>query len=137
MLIPSGFFRYIYHVGCAINLHSNINSGLIFGGQKSSNRQTIFFLRVDPMDKNHKDLDTIDLNEPRHAQNMRKTWKKHQNTVNWVEDRIEVFSITIERYYSSRNTPSLIVFRKLFGWKLEMSCTRKYMRHLVFLQRSL
>ena len=27
--IQSNFFQYIYHVGCAINLHSIINSGLI------------------------------------------------------------------------------------------------------------
>ena len=37
------------------------------------------------MDKNHKDPDTIDLNEPRHAQYMHKAWKKHQNTVYWVD----------------------------------------------------
>ena len=29
VLIPDDFFKYIYHVGCAINLHSIINSGLI------------------------------------------------------------------------------------------------------------
>ena len=50
-----------------------------------SNRQTVFFLPVDPMDKNHKDPDTIDLNAPRHAQYMHKAWKKHQNTVYWVD----------------------------------------------------
>ena len=33
LVIPSNFFQYIYHVGCAINLHSIINSGLILGGQ--------------------------------------------------------------------------------------------------------
>ena len=33
VIIPDGFFNYIYHVGCAINLHSIINSGLILGGQ--------------------------------------------------------------------------------------------------------
>ena len=37
------------------------------------------------MDKNHEDLATIDLNEPRHAQYMQKAWKKHQNTVYWVD----------------------------------------------------
>ena len=51
VVIPSDFFQYIYHVGCAINLHSIINSGLIPGGQNLSNRQTVFFLPVDPMDK--------------------------------------------------------------------------------------
>ena len=62
-----------------------INSGLIPGGQNLSKRQTIFFLPVNPMDKNHKDPDTIDLNALRHAQDMFKAWKKHQNTVYWVD----------------------------------------------------
>ena len=42
-----------------------------------SNRQTVFFLLVDP--------DTIDLEAPRLAQHMHKAWKKHQNTVYWVD----------------------------------------------------
>ena len=61
VVIPSNFFQYIHQIGCAFNLHSIINSGLIPGSQSLSNRQTIFFLPVDPMDKNHKDPDTIDL----------------------------------------------------------------------------
>ena len=85
VIIQSDFFRYIYHVGCAINLHSIINSGLIPGGQNLNNRQTVFFLLVEPMDKSHKDPDTIDLNKLRHAQYMHKAWKKHQNTVYWVD----------------------------------------------------
>ena len=68
VIIQSNFFQYIYHIGCAINLHSITHSGLIPGGQKLSKRQTVFFLLVDRMDKNHKDPDTIDLSVPRHAQ---------------------------------------------------------------------
>ena len=68
VVIPDGYFQYIYHVGCAINVHSIINSGLIPGGRNLCKRQTVFFLPVDPMDKNHKDPDTIDLNELRYAQ---------------------------------------------------------------------
>ena len=63
--IPHDFFKYIYHVGCAINSHSIINSGLMPGGQILSKRQTVFFLLVDRMDNEHKDLDTIDLEAPR------------------------------------------------------------------------
>ena len=85
VIIPDGFFKYIYLVGCAINVHSIIISGLIPGGQNLSNRQIVFFLLVDPMDKEHKDPDTIDLEAPRLAQYMHKTWKKHQNTVYWVD----------------------------------------------------
>ena len=80
VVIPDGFFQYIYHVGCAINLHSIINSGLIPGGQNLSNRQTVFFLLVDSMDREHKDPDTIDLNAPRLAKHMHTAWKKQQNT---------------------------------------------------------
>ena len=40
VVILDGFFKYIHHVGY---LHSIINSGLIPGGQKLSNRQTVFF----------------------------------------------------------------------------------------------
>ena len=85
MIIQSNFFQNIYHVGCALNLHFIISSGLTPGGQNLSNRQTAFFLLVDPMDKQHKDPETIDLNTPRLAQYMHKAWKKHQNTVYWVD----------------------------------------------------
>ena len=43
VVIPSDFFQCIYHVGCAINLHSIIKSGLIPGGQNLNNRQTVLF----------------------------------------------------------------------------------------------
>ena len=33
VLIPNNFFEYIYHIGCAVRLHSVMNSGLIPGGQ--------------------------------------------------------------------------------------------------------
>ena len=75
-------FVDIYHIGCAFNLLSIINSGIILGGQNSSKRQTVlFFLLVDPMDKNHKDPDTIDLGAPRLAQYMHNAWKRHQDAV--------------------------------------------------------
>ena len=51
VVIPDVFFKYIDHVGCAINLHSITNSGLIPGGQNLSNRQTVLFLLVDLLDK--------------------------------------------------------------------------------------
>ena len=71
VIIQSGFFQQIYHVGCAFNLHSIINNGLIPGGQNSSKRQTVFFLPIDPRDKG--------------AQYMHSAWKKHQDAVFWVD----------------------------------------------------
>ena len=38
--IPSDFFQYIYHVGCAINLHSIINSGWINTWRSKIEQQT-------------------------------------------------------------------------------------------------
>ena len=38
VLIPNDFFEYIYHIGCAINLNSITNSGLIQGGQSLSKK---------------------------------------------------------------------------------------------------
>ena len=87
VLIPDDFFKYISHVGCAINLHSIINSGLIPGGQNLSKRQTVFFLLVNPLDKEHKDPEKIDLEAPRLARYMQ-AWKKHQNTVYWVDIKL-------------------------------------------------
>ena len=83
VVIPSNFFQHIYHIGCAFNLHSIINSGLIPGGQSSSKRQIVFFLPVDPMDKGHEVPGKIDLNVPRRAQYLHNAWKKHQDAVYW------------------------------------------------------
>ena len=49
VLNPDDFFDYIYHIACAINLHSIANSGLIPGGQNlGKERQTVFFTAVNP-----------------------------------------------------------------------------------------
>ena len=88
VLIPNNFFKYMYHVGCAINLHSITNLGLILGGQNLSKRQTVFFTSVDPMNKEHKDPDVVDLDAPRLAWYKQRVWKKHQNTVYWVDIKL-------------------------------------------------
>ena len=85
VVIQSGFFQHIYHIGCAFNLHSIINNGLIPGGQNSSKRQTVFFLPIDPRDKGHKDPEHIDFSVPRRAQYLHSAWKKHQDAVYWVD----------------------------------------------------
>ena len=85
VVIQRGFFPHIYHIGCAFSLHSIVNNGLILGGQNSSKRQTVFFLPLDPRDKEHKDPEKIDLNVPRRAQYLHNAWKKHQDAVYWVD----------------------------------------------------
>ena len=98
VVIQSGFFQQINHIGCAFNLHSIINSGLIPGGQNSSKRQTVFFLPIDP--------EKIDLNVPRHAQYLHNAWKRHQDAVYWVD-----INVAIEKgltFYQTRSNAIIL-----------------------------
>ena len=85
VVIGTGIFHYIYHIGCAFNLHSIINNGLIPGGQDLSRRQTVFFLPIDPRDENHEDLEHVDFSVPRRARYVPSAWKRHQDAVFWVD----------------------------------------------------
>ena len=90
VIIQSGFFQHIYHVGCAFNLHSIINNGLIPGGQNSSKRQRVFFLPKDPRNHSHKDPEKIDLSVPRRAQYLHNAWKRHQDAEDWVDINLAI-----------------------------------------------
>ena len=85
VMIECGIFHHIYHIGCAFNLHSVINNGLIPGGQNSSRRQTVLFLPIDPRDKDHEDPEHIDFSVPCRARYVHSAWKKHQDAVFWVD----------------------------------------------------
>ena len=75
VFIPNNFFEYTYQIGCAVSLHSITNSGLIAGGQISSKeRQTVFFTAVNPMNKDHRDPQELDLTKLRLASYKQK-WK--------------------------------------------------------------
>ena len=89
-MIGSGIFHYIYHIGCAFNLHSIINNGLIPGGQDLSRRQTVFFLPIDPRDKDHEDPEYIDFSVPRRARYVHSAWKRHQDAVFWVDINLAI-----------------------------------------------
>ena len=85
VLIGTGIFPYIYHVGCTFNLYSIINNGLVPGGQNLSRRQTVFFLPVDPRNESHRDPEYIDFSVPRLERYMHSAWKRHQDAVFWVD----------------------------------------------------
>ena len=114
VIIHRGLFHHIYHIGCAFNLHSIINNGMIPGGQDSSRRQTVFFLPIDPRDESHRDPERIDFSAPRLARYVHGAWKRHQDAVFWVDidlaiqRRINILSDSIECNYPSRNTSSLL-----------------------------
>ena len=90
MLIGTGIFPYIYHVGCTFNLHSIIRNGLVPGGQNLSRRQTVFFLPTDPRDESHKDPEHIDFLVPRRAKYVHSAWKSHQDAVFWVDINLAI-----------------------------------------------
>ena len=85
VLISPGVFPYIYHVGSNFNIPSILNNGLIPGSLELSGRQSVFFLPIDPRDENHQDPENIDYSVPRRARYMQIHWKRHQDTVFWID----------------------------------------------------
>ena len=53
-----------------------------------SKRQTVFITSVDPVNKEHRCPDIIDLEAPRLAWYKQKRWKNHQNMVYWVDIKL-------------------------------------------------
>ena len=104
VLIPNDFFKYIYHMRCAINLHSIVNL---------SNRETVFFTSVDPMNNEYKDPDVINLDAPRLAWYKQKVWKKQQTLCNGLTSNLfkrkDLSSIKHDRTQSSFTTRSQLI----------------------------
>ena len=93
---------------------------------------------VDPMIKEHRDPNNIDLEAPRLAWYHEKKWKNHQDTVYWVD--IQLAQQKGLKFYETRSN-AIILYGTFPACcipkvgNLEKSSTRKYMRHLPFLQR--
>ena len=85
VLITPGIFPYVYHVGSNFNIPSILSNGLIPGGLELSGRQSVFFLPIDPRDENYQDPENIDYSVPRRARYLQKSWKRHQDTVFWID----------------------------------------------------
>ena len=136
MLIPNNFLKNIYHIGCANSLHSIKNSGLIAGGENSSKeRQTVCFTAVNPMDKEHKDPYKLDLTQPRLAWYKQKTWKRHQDTVYWVD--IQLAQRKGLKFHQTRSNAIILYdtlpaycILKVVVMKAEEITYKKYMCHL-------
>ena len=94
-----------------------------------SNRQTVFFLLVDPTDKEHKDPDTISSGAPRLAQYMHKAWKRHQDAENWVD--IKLAQKKGLKFYQTRSN-AIILHETLPAYCIPKSCSdgnwRSYIR---------
>ena len=63
---------------------------MIPGGQDSSKRQTVFFLPIDPRDKEHQNPAHIDFSVPDRVQYLHSAWKKHQDAVFWVDTDLAI-----------------------------------------------
>ena len=103
VLIGPGIFPYIYHVGSNFNLHSIISNGLVPGGQNLSRRQTVFFLLVDPRNEDHKDPEYIDYSAPRLARYLQNSWKRHQDTVFWIDIDLGIIKEGLKFYQTRSN----------------------------------
>ena len=55
-----------------------------------SRRQTVFFLPIDPRDKDHKDPQYIDFSVPRRAKYVHSAWKKHEDAVFWADINLAI-----------------------------------------------
>ena len=106
-ILAGQFLRvHIYHIGCAINLHSITNSGWPGGQYLSRERQTVFFTAVNSMEKELKDPCKLDLTEPRLAWFKQKTWKRHQDTVYWVD--IQLAQRKGLKFYQTRSNANIL-----------------------------
>ena len=85
VLVIPGIFPYVYHVGSNFNIPSILSNGLIPGGLELSGRQSVFFLPIDPRDEKHQDPENIDYSVPRRARYMQHAWKRHKDTVFWID----------------------------------------------------
>ena len=68
-----------------------------------SRRQSVFFLPVDPRDEDHKDPENIDYSVPRHAQYLQNTWKRHQDTVFWIDIDLGIIKEGLKFYQTRSN----------------------------------
>ena len=74
----------------------------------------MFFLPIDPRDKDHQDPEHIDFSIPRRARYLHSAWRKHQDAVFWVDTDLAIkkgltfLSDSIACNYSPRNTSSLL-----------------------------
>ena len=115
VLIPNNFFEYIYHIRCAINLHST-NSGIDTGRTQFEQRQTVFFTALNLLNKEHKDPCEIDLNTPRLAWYKQKVEKTSRHGVSGsiykLLNRKDSSSIKQDRTQSSFTTHSQLIVSK-------------------------
>ena len=106
-IIQRGLFHHIYHIGCAFNLHSIINNGLI--PMKILNILTSLY---------HIEHNICTV----HGRNIK---TQYFGLILILRFERDWHSIKHDRMqFSSKEHFQLIVFQKLWDWRLEKSCMR-------------
>ena len=63
----------------------------------------MFFLPVDPRDEKHRDPENIDYSVPRHARYVQNPWKRHQDTVFWIDIDLGIIKEGLKFYQTRSN----------------------------------
>ena len=63
----------------------------------------MFFLPVDPRDENHRDPENIDYSVPRRARYVQNMWKRHQDTVFWIDINLGIIKEGLKFYQTRSN----------------------------------
>ena len=105
-VISSGFFQYICH--CWIwNQFSFHHQFRIDTGRSKFEQQTDSVLSAcGTHGQKQKHPDTIDLEAPRLARYMHTAWKKHQNTVYWVDIKLAMKKGL--KFYQTRSNATIL-----------------------------
>ena len=68
-----------------------------------SKRQSVFFLPIDPRNEDHKDPEYVDYSVPRHARHLQNAWKRHQDTVFWIDIDLGIIKEGLKFYQTRSN----------------------------------
>ena len=94
-------------MGSNFNHYSIISNGFILAAQNLSRRQSVFSLPVDPRKEDHKDPEYIDYFVPRLARYLQNAWKRHQESVFWIDIHLGIIKEGL-RFYQRRSNAIIL-----------------------------
>ena len=130
VVIGTGIFHYIYHIGCALNLHSIISNRLILGDQDLSKRQAVFFY---PLIQKTKVTQILNILTSLFHVDREMCTVHGKGTKTRYSGLILIFRSKNINILSKHDRMQLffkglfqsVAFKKLKNWKLEKSCMKK------------
>ena len=99
-------------MGSNFNIPSILSNGLIPGGVELSGEDNLCSSCLpDPRDENYQDPENIDYSVPRRARYMQKSWKRHQDTVFWIDIDHGIIKDGLRFYQTKSNA---IILKEFF-----------------------